>query len=334
MLPSQVADRRGFLRQTIRFSSLSLATLSGCVAGGVTHETELIWGRRGMSDGRFLKPRAIAIDPQDQLYIVDTTGRIQVFDAEGNRKRGWQTPQTENGRPTGLAVFPGVPSSPGLVSADEDARLLVADTHYYRMLVYTLNGTLCDEQGIGGVAGHRPGEFAFVTDAVCDQQGCFYIGEYGEHDRIQKFDPSGRFLTQWGRTGEGPGEFRRPQSLVIRGDILWVVDACNHRIQAFDIRESTPRLIDVWGELGQAPGQFYYPYDLAIAGDGTLIVCEYGNQRLQRLTADGDLIATWGGPGVAPGQLYQPWGVVIDSRERVHVLDSNNHRVQRLKLPA
>jgi sugar lactone lactonase YvrE len=287
----------------------------------------LVWGRRGLSSGRFLKPRAITIDTDDQLYIVDTTGRIQVFDADGILLRLWKTLQTKNGRPTGLAIQP--PSVAG-----DPAKLLVADTHYYRMLVYDLQGNLMDDSQIGGTAGLASGEFAFVTDAVCDQQGCFYIGEYGDSDRIQKFDPDGNFMTQWGGTGREPGQFVRPQSLVVQGTTLWVVDACNHRIQRFDLQPETPQLIDVWGCEGVGLGQFYYPYDLALASDGSVVVCEYGNNRLQRLDAAGHPLSIWGGPGFEPGQLYQPWGIVVDSQDRVHVLDSNNHRVQRLALPA
>ena len=309
--------------------------MTGCVPGSSSGIPELVWGRRGMSDGRFLKPRAITIDSHDNLYIVDTTGRIQVFDQDGQRKGGWKTPQTKNGRPTGLAFFssPTAKGNPPGGAADADARLLVADTHYYRMLSYSLDGQLRKNETIGGVAGIRPGEFAFVTDAVCDDEGCFYVGEYGDSDRIQKFDPNGKFMTQWGGTGAVPGMFKRPQSLIVKGNILWVVDACNHRIQRFDITTPTPTLIDIWGGPGQAQGQFYYPYDIAIASDNSVMVCEYGNQRLQRFAADGTWIAKWGGPGIGPGQLYQPWGVVIDSKDKVHVLDSNNHRVQRLPLP-
>ncbi|GAA5506209.1 hypothetical protein Rcae01_01661 [Novipirellula caenicola] len=305
--------------------AIGSSLISGCVSGASGSSTQIVWGRRGFSEGRFLKPRAIAISPADELFIVDTTGRIQVFDVDGNFQRGWKTPDTENGRPTGLAVEtpPGDHPVP---------HLLVADTHYYRTLTYTLDGQLCSDKQIGGVAGHSPGEFAFVTDAVCDKKGCFYIGEYGDSDRIQKFDPQGNFLTQWGGTGNAPGQFVRPQSLVVRDHVLWVADACNHRIQCFDIREETPKLINVFGHEGNAAGEFYYPYDLAFASDGTLIVCEYGNQRLQRFTPEGKWIATWGAPGFQPGQLYQPWGVVVDSQDRVHILDSNNHRVQRLAL--
>jgi len=290
-----------------------------------------VWGRRGWSQGRFQKPRAIAIDQHDHLYIVDTTGRIQVFTAAGQWLRQWKTPKTENGKPTGLAIAPGRIATGRPDHRDAGARLLVADTHYFRMLVYSTFGELFSAAQIGGVSGHRPGEFAFVTDAVCDQYGCYYIGEYGASDRIQKFDPDGKFLTQFGGNGDAPGQFVRPQSLVIRDEILWVCDACNHRLQRFDLSTETPALMDIWGEPGEGLGQFYYPYDLAIASDGSVVVVELKNNRLQRFDPDGRPIATWGGPGSAPGRLNGPWGVVIDSHDRLHVLDSNNHRVQRLE---
>lgn len=318
--------RRNWLRGCCAAGAAGTLASAGCVPGGSSASADLVWGRRGFSAGRFLKPRAITIDADDQLYIVDTTGRIQVFDGDGNLLGFWKTPKTKNGRPTGLAIREATET--------DQALLLVADTHYYRMLVYQLDGKLVDDRQIGGTPGHGPGEFAFVTDAVCDQHGCYYIGEYGDSDRIQKFDPSGKFMTQWGGTGREPEKFVRPQSLVVDGTTLWVVDACNHRIQRFDIEPEKPELIDIWGSEGEGEGQFYYPYDMALAGDGSVLICEYGNQRVQRFDANGTPIAQWGGPGFEPGQLYQPWGIVIDSKDRVHVLDSNNHRVQRLSMPS
>ncbi|QDV87508.1 NHL repeat protein [Stieleria magnilauensis] len=327
MQPTTSLTRRAMLKRAGLGAAAALAaTVPGCVPASGHGQTELVWGRRGQSSGRFLKPRAITIDRNDQLYIVDTTGRIQVFDRDGNWLRQWKTPETKNGRPTGLAIQHG--------RRPEDDLLLVADTHYYRMLVYHLDGRRIESKEIGGQPGRDPGQFAFVTDAVSDDDGCFYIGEYGDSDRIQKFDPDGNFMTQWGGTGRETEKFVRPQSLVIAGDVLWIADACNHRIQRYDISGPTPRWIDAWGQQGQQPGQFHYPYDLALLADGGVLVCEYGNQRIQRLAADGTPQSIWGAPGFEVGQLYQPWGLVVDSENRMHVLDSNNHRIQRTRLPA
>ena len=316
-------NRRQFGIQLAKCTSAGLlAATGGClVPTGTPGQVDLIWGRRGLSDGRFQKPRAITIDADDRLYIVDTTGRIQVFSADGEFLRGWKTPEAVNGRPTGLGVD------------NREKMLLVADTHYYQMLCYTLDGERIHDRTIGGTRGTAPGEFSFITDAVRDSDGNFYTGEYSEVDRIQKFSADGKPLMQWGMTGKAPGQFLRPQSLAIDAeDHLWIADACNHRIQVFDATGKKPELLACWGEFGHDPGQLYYPYGITLGNDESVYVCEYGNQRIQKFDGSGKLLDAWGQPGSKPGELYQPWGVVRDSVGRLHVLDSNNHRVQRVWL--
>ncbi|MDD4267807.1 MAG: hypothetical protein GXY25_05435 [Pirellulaceae bacterium] len=275
---------------------------------------ERIWGSRGITDGRFQKPRAIAIDAEDRVYVVDMTARIQVFQSDGRFLRAWSTPDHQFGKPTGLSV--GI-----------DGRILVADTHYYQILIYSPEGQL--DQTIGGVQGERPGEFGFVTDAVQDSQGNYYVAEYGEYDRIQKFSPSGQFLGAWGGHGSEPGRFMRPQSLAVdEHDHIWVADACNHRIQQFD-RQG--RLLQMWGTQGGAAGELHYPYDLVLDSAGTVLVAEFGNHRVQRFTRDGRSLGVWGAQGRGEGQLYNPWALVQDQQGRIHVLDTNNHRVQVIR---
>lgn len=299
-------------------ATVLLATLTmtgGCIQGPQAEGTaDLIWGKAGITDGKLQKPRAVAIDEQDQLYIVDMTARIQVFDTEGKYLRGWKTPVSKNGRPSGL-------------SFDRNGRLLVADTHYYQMLVYQPDGTPVEDETIGGTMGRGPGEFGFVTDIVEDSQGNYFIGEYGDFDRIQKFAHDGEFLLQWGTHGSEPGQFRRPQNMAIdEQDRIWIVDACNHRIQVFD---TDGELLMHWGEEGSEIGQLYYPYDLAFDGKGHIYICEYGNHRVQKFTLEGQSVASWGRQGRGPGELHNPWALALDSQGRLHVLDSNNHRVQR-----
>jgi sugar lactone lactonase YvrE len=299
---------------------LTVALLTGCLAEGPSKSPEHVWGRRGISDGRLQKPRAMAIDRQDQLFIVDMTGRIQVFTCDGEFLRGWRTPEIAFGKPSGL-------------SFDRSGNLLVADTHYHRVLCYTPEGELLEDRTIGGTAGHGPGEFNFVTDAVQDSRGNFYVAEYGEYDRIQQFTPDGQFVMQWGGRGREPGQFNRPQNLTIdQQDRIWVADACNHRIQVFEVDGDQARLVSIWGEQGPAPGQLYYPYDLVLDGVGHIYVCEFGNHRVQKLTLDGQSVACWGTAGRQEGELSCPWALVLDSEQHVYVLDTYNHRVQRCRL--
>jgi len=301
--------------------TLSIVTGFGCLpASQPSGHPQAIWGRRGVSDGLFEKPRAVAISPDQRLYIVDMTARIQVFDVDGNFLHAWQIPQFYRGRPSGL-------------SFNNEGNLLVADTHYNRMLVYTPDGKLLDEQTIGGIEGDEPGEFGFVTDAVQDSAGNYYISEYGEHDRIQKFDAAGNFLFQWGGHGRAEGQFVRPQNLrVDANDLIWVVDACNHRIQVFDATGESARLVKVWGEYGDQPGELSYPYDLVLDGQGHLYVTEYGNHRVQKFDLNGNSLGVWGSSGKQPGELDSPWALELDDQGRIHVIDSENHRVQRVRL--
>jgi DNA-binding beta-propeller fold protein YncE len=299
---------------------LVLAHSSGHLGGSTSGHLEIVWGKHGRARGELHKPRAIAIDDQDRLYIVDKTARIQVFDRDGQFLHGWQTPDSVNGKPTGL-------------SFDGQGNLLVADTHYFRILVYRPDGQLLTERTLGGTFGHAPGTFGLVTDAVTDSQGNLYIAEYGEYDRIQKFSPRGEFVFQWGGHGSEPGQFIRPQNLVVdEQDRVWVADACNDRIQVFDATGTSAKLVQIWGERGSELGQLRYPYDLILDQEGHVYVCEFGNHRVQKFTRDGQPLASWGVQGRGPGELSNPWGLVQDRRGRIHVLDTYNHRVQRIRL--
>ncbi len=293
---------------------------TGCVGGGPSTEPERVWGGHGVTNGKFYRPRAMTLGPDDELYIVDMTGRIQVFTPQGEFIRDWRTPTIAQGKPSGLAF-------------DQEGRLMVADTHYFRVLFYTPEGQLLEDRTIGGVNGHGPGEFNFVTHARQDSLGNYYVAEYGEYDRVQKFSPQREFICQWGGHGEEVGQFIRPQKMAIdEQNHIWVTDACNHRIQVFDASGDQPQLVKVWGRQGRQLGDLCYPYDLALDGQGHVYVCEFGNHRVQKLTLDGQPVGSWGVQGRRAGQLHNPWALALDRGGRVHVLDTYNHRVQTIRL--
>ena len=202
-------------RQAIISAAVSGCALStGCIGinSAQSGKLEKVWGLAGSTPGRLFRPRAVAIDRDDLLYIVDMTPQIQVFTGDGVFLRGWQTPQFDRGRPSGL-------------SFDNAGNLLVCDTHYFRVLVYTPQGELLQNQTIGGTCGNGDGEFQFVTDAAQDADGNYYVAQYGEYDRIQKFTSDHQFVLSWGEHGHEPGQFLRPQKIVIdKSGRVWVAD--------------------------------------------------------------------------------------------------------------
>src|SRR4051812_296606 len=105
-IPPPTISRREWLRAAAVGAG---AVTSGCFRRPVSQAgiLEKAWGLRGATPGRLNRPRAIAIDKDDLLYIVDMTPQIQVFTGEGQFIRGWQTPEYEHGRPSGLAFDRG-----------------------------------------------------------------------------------------------------------------------------------------------------------------------------------------------------------------------------------
>jgi len=320
-------SRRQFGLSAAGATSLLLG--SGCLikSGPQAGRLDKVWGLVGSTPGRLFRPRAIAIDKDDLLYIVDMTPQIQVFTSDGQFVRGWQTPDFAHGRPSGL-------------SFDNAGNLLVCDTHYFRVLAYTPMGKLLDQQTIGGKCGDGNGEFQFITDVAQDSDGSYYIAQYGEYDRIQKLSNDRQFLLSWGEHGNELSQFLRPQKIVVdKNGFVWVTDACNHRVQVFDTRSGTAKLVKSWGQQGHEPGQLKYPYDIllddaALAGDasGFVYLCEFGNHRVQKFTPNGQFVGMFGKNGRREGELDQPWGIARDSRDRMYVLDTYNHRVQRFRL--
>ncbi len=303
-------------QQAVVAALLFLAgSATGCGLAG-PREPEVVWGIHGRKPGWIHKPRVAAFDADDHLFMADLTDRIQVFDRDGKFIRSWSTPDFNVDGPSGLTV-------------DRLGRLLVADTHFYRVLVYDREGKILLQLG-DGVQGSTPGRFGYPTDVVIDKAGNFYVSEYGENDRIQVFSPEGKWLRQWGGHGYEPGEFLRPRAMAIDDDDhIYVADSTNNRIQVFDTQG---KLLRHWGEKGDGPGQLYYPFDIAIGPDNSLYVCEYGNSRVQKFTRDGKPLGTWGEAGRGRGQLFNPWALAVDSRGAVSVIDSNNHRVQRFRM--
>ena len=139
-----------FVYKMSLIACLLLIFCGGCIEVQSPTGNVKVWSQRGLGDGRFHKPRAVAVDAEDNLFIVDMTGRIQVFDAEQNFIRNWRTPEVKMGKPCGMTV-------------GNDGVLMVADTHYHRVIFYDIEGNLLDERTIGGTQGLGPVSYTHLT---------------------------------------------------------------------------------------------------------------------------------------------------------------------------
>ena len=312
---------QGMLGMFLLITLVSLP-LSGCDSktdsslevtdGSDAVPSTLVVGAPGRAPGLFETPRGIALDPERKVfYVVDKTARIQRFGFDGRFQHEWPMPESEVGKPVGLSVAP-------------DGRVFVADTHYHRIVVFDSEGTELERFGSFGTG---PGEFVYPTDIAFAGDGTMFVAEYGTNDRIQVFSRDGAWLRTIGSNGRGDGALARPQSIALSLDEteLYVSDSCNHRISVFSVDGTWRRHL---GQAGREVGAFNYPYGLHVLADGSLLVSEYGGDRIQRIDPeDGRSLGCWGGTGFVKGRLHMPWGVGA-ADGRLFVLDSGNSRVQ------
>jgi DNA-binding beta-propeller fold protein YncE/ABC-type molybdate transport system permease subunit len=309
-------------RNTILASCAVTLALTGCTPGTPSNQAPLhsrlfrsvqIIGSRGVGVGQLNKPRSVAVDAQDNLYVVDMTGRVQKFSSNGVFLLSWQMPQTDRGKPKGLC-------------RDRDGNIIVLEPHYQRVNVFSPEGKLLAQWGKSGT---NAGEFSLPRAVAVDSRGEVFVSEYSVLDRVQRFTARGeKLMAGFGHSGTGLGELNRPEGLCVDAqDRVYVADSCNHRIVVYS-RDGN--LLGAYGTPGKGKGELSYPYDICVDAAGRQYVCEFGNSRIQVFDANNQPLEIIGGPGLAPGQFNNPWGVALDSAGNLYVADSQNHRVQKL----
>jgi YYY domain-containing protein len=77
-----------------------------------------------------------------------------------------------------------------------------------------------------------------------------------------------------------------------------------------------------------APGKLHEPRGLAVTSDGHILVCDFGNYRIQEFGSDLGFVRKWGTQGESPGQFKQPCAVAVGPNDEIFVADTWNHRVQ------
>jgi len=274
-------------------------------------EVQII-GTRGAGVGQFNKPRSIAVDRQDAIYVVDMTGRVQKISATGQFLFGWQMPQTDIGKPKGMG-------------RDADGNIIVVEPHYQRLNHYTTAGKLVAQWGQHG---EKDGQFTMPRSVAVNSRGEVIVTEYTVVDRVQIFSAYGKKLLKvFGTSGTGNGQFNRPEGVCVdSSDRIYVADSCNHRIQVFS---PDGKWLRSYGQAGNGAGDLSYPYDIKVDKAGRQYVCEFGNSRVQVFDANDKSIDIIGGAGGDPGQFANPWSIDLDSVGNLYVADSQNHRVEK-----
>ena len=184
--------------------------------------------------------------------------------------------------------------------------------------------------GRGSGAGTPGSSFSRPSDVAWDQAGNIYIADgMGTNNRIAKFDKDGRFITHWGSTGSGQGQFNGVKALAIdaQGNV-YAADMGNKRIQVFD---GAGAFKAEFGNVGT-------PIALCLTRGSTpaLYVSHAGDQdgmddaAIYKVQLDGKVIGKFGSAGKLPKQF----GIAnsIDCRNDPELLvgEMTNWRVQKI----
>jgi sugar lactone lactonase YvrE len=174
---------------------------------------------------RLRKPVPGAYEEQVRDIVVEpTTGDIFVADASFNLLRRIA--------PNGTQVLQQVvPEVAGLAFAG--GKLYAVDP--FLNVVRRWDPNFGYELTIGG-PGAEDGRLSlqYASDVAVDALGRVFITDSNNH-RIQQFDPDGSFRAKRGGFGSAPGQFVLPMDLELSptGDLLYVADTFNHRVQVF-----------------------------------------------------------------------------------------------------
>jgi DNA-binding beta-propeller fold protein YncE len=174
-----------------------------------------------------------------------------------------------------------------------------------------------------GGKGKENGQLNFPRGLAVDNAGNIFVADTN-NDRLQKFSPTGMFVSVIGKGGAGPGEFREPGGTAVdSAGNIYVADVSNHRVQKL---KPDGTFLAQW--KGPEPG-FQNPRDIAIGKDNSIYVVDQGRARIVKSDANGKVQMVWGTHGSDDGQMAGPTSVAVDVKtDRVYVADPSNKRIQ------
>src|ERR1039458_1866049 len=115
-----------------------------------------------------------------------------------------------------------------------------------------------------------------------DRSNNVYVVDY-YNSRVLKFAGNGTYLTQWGSSGSGNGQFSFPSGIAVdSSNNVYVADYSNNRIEKFD---SNGNYLTQWGSGGSGNGQFDEPEGVAVDSSNNVYVTDSKNDRVEKFTS-------------------------------------------------
>jgi DNA-binding beta-propeller fold protein YncE len=266
---------------------------------------EMAFGVSGSSPGQMMLPFDVAVGPEGNIYLSDSTG-VKKFSPDGEYLEwiGEGEVLTALG---GLAVGP-------------DGTVYVTGFES-QVWAYGPDG---QSRAAIGTPGSEPGQLSRPVDVAVDAAGSIYVADT-ENARVEKFAADGRHLMTFGGAGSGRGELRSPRAVAVDADGNVYIGEGDH----FLVQRFTPdgEYLDAFGQ-GHADENIWRIGGLAVGDDGTVYATQAMSNRLQAFDPAADLALAWefGSLGRSHGEFSSPMGLDVVG-DRLYIADQQNNRI-------
>ena len=301
------------------------------------------------SMARFKYPCGLVTDREGNLYVSDygnhtirkITPRGVVSTYAGTGKagdaNGFRLSASFN-HPYGLAL-------------DESGNLFVGDVANHRIRMISSDGTVTTLAGKKKGFADRRGSMARFDHpygVAVDSAGNVYVAD-SYNNRIRKVSPDGWVTTVAGSGNDGyvdgagtEAEFYVPVDIALdqQGNIF-VGDEGNSSIRKITTDGNVLTLAGN-GKFSFADGvgtgaTFNAPGAIAIDGAGNLLVADYFNNCIRKVTPSGEVRKIAGSleKGYLDGRssearFFHPFGIAVDPAGTIYVGDQFNHRIRKI----
>ena len=237
---------------------------------------------------------------------------LMVFDRDGNLVESWDQHNDLFTHPHNVTINP----------YDPEKHVWVVDAGSEQIFKFTRDGDLVMSLGEFRVTGNDEFHFGNPSGIAFLPNGDFYVSDGYRNTRVVKFSKDGKYLMEWGKPGDGPGEFNLPHGIAIDANgRVYVIDRSNSRIQVFDLNG---KYLDQWTGLR-------LPLYIAVSRDQHVWVSSGFSNKILKYDQNGQLLYSWGTFGARPGEIWGVHGFSTDTEGNLYVAEVFSGRVQRLR---
>lgn len=159
--------------------------------------------------------------------------------------------------------------------------------------------------------------YSYSYDVAVTEEGYIAVAEYSYHTvSLYRNDQRVHTFGTCGSSGRADGQFSSPSAVAVGGDLMYVCEAGNKRVQKFSI--SRRSFISKFGSSGQGNGQFSSPHGICLDPEGNVFIADNDNNHIQVFRRDDSFVYSF------PCQ-QNPWGLAFDLHGRLHVAARGSH---------